>query len=85
MRKNFKKNLLENLRKITFEKKIKEHVALTTFSGLLEKLENQDLPAASPTLLCHPYHRDKGEPEKPMRKRWPKKFPLPISMTSTLM
>ncbi len=55
-------NLLENLRKIAFEKKFTEHVILTTtFSKLLEKLENQDLPAASSTLLHHPYHSDKGD------------------------
>ncbi len=61
MRKKLEK-LLENLRKIAFERKITEHVALTTtFSELLEKLENQDLLAASPTLFNHPYHRDKGD------------------------
>ncbi len=61
MKKKLEK-LLKNLRKIAFEKKFAEHVALTTtFSELLEKLENQDLPAASPTLLRHPYHRDKGD------------------------
>ncbi len=56
-------NLLENLRKITFEKKFTDDVALTTtFSEQSrEKPENPDLPAASPTLLRHPYHSDKGD------------------------
>ncbi len=43
-------NLVENLRKIPFEKKFTEHVALTTTFSELEKLEKQDLPAASSTL-----------------------------------
>ncbi len=59
------------------KKKFIEYVALTTtFSELLEKLENQDLSAASPTLLRHPYHTDEGD----QRNQWEKddqKIPSP--------
>ncbi len=55
------------------------------FQNFLAKLENQDLPAASPTLLRHPYHRDKGDQRNQREKDDQKKFPLPISVTCPLM